>query len=68
MKSVLFPFEYLQYVSDARLCDVVCFTVGWLRYHKMVDDVLGSSEDIKQKSLVLWQLKYGFLDFLLFYF
>ena len=68
MKSVLFPFAYLQYVSDVRLCDVVCFTVGWLRYHKMVDDVLGSSENIKQKSLALWQLKYGFLDFLLFYF
>ena len=31
-------------VSDARLCDVVCFTVGRRCYHKMVDDILGSSE------------------------
>ena len=55
-------------VSDARLCDVVCFTVGRRCYHKMVDDVLGNSERIKQKSLVSWQLKYGLLDFFLFYF
>ena len=39
-------------VSNAGLCDVVCFTEGRRCYHKMVDDVLGSSEHIKQGRVV----------------